>query len=56
MYEERLAALDEELERSQRLRKKKLVALAEVLAADESDDAETELEITDFGVLGSGWG
>ncbi|MFC9543085.1 recombinase family protein [Streptomyces sp. NPDC056956] len=45
VYEERLAALDEELERSQRLRKKKLVALAEVLAADESDDAETELEI-----------
>ncbi|GAA3388803.1 recombinase family protein [Streptomyces roseoviridis] len=45
LYEERLAALDEELERSQRLRKKKLVALAEVLATDESDDVETELEI-----------
>ncbi|MGA5215071.1 recombinase family protein [Streptomyces cinereoruber] len=44
-YEARLAALDDELERSQRMRKRKLVALAEAMATDEDGDAEVELEI-----------
>ncbi|MDF6045968.1 recombinase family protein [Streptomyces sp. JH14] len=44
-YRERIADLDEQIERNRRMRKKKLVALAAVMAADDSDDAETEQEI-----------
>ncbi|MEU2134588.1 recombinase family protein [Streptomyces sp. NPDC018352] len=44
-YRERIAEIEEQIERNQRMRKKKLVALAAAMAADESDDAETEEEI-----------
>ncbi|MFJ7589840.1 recombinase family protein [Streptomyces sp. NPDC097617] len=44
-YRERIAELDEQIDRNQRMRKKKLVALAAAMAADESDDTETEEEI-----------
>ncbi|MER5813719.1 recombinase family protein [Streptomyces californicus] len=44
-YEARIAALDDELERSQRLRKRKLLALAEALAADEGEEAEIGVEL-----------
>ncbi|MEV7239045.1 recombinase family protein [Streptomyces sp. NPDC051020] len=44
-YRERIAEIDEQIERNQRMRKKKLVALAATMAADESDDIETEEEI-----------
>ncbi|MEW1719918.1 recombinase family protein [Streptomyces sp. NPDC093109] len=44
-YRERIAELDDQIERNRRMRKKKLVALATAMAADESDDVETEEEI-----------
>ncbi|MFJ9847886.1 recombinase family protein [Streptomyces sp. NPDC101150] len=44
-YRERIADLDAKIEETLRMRKKKLVALAAVVAADEGDDLATEADL-----------